>query len=71
MATKLLVSAAVSAILTIVVILVAVLLGIALAYVPMRLLLATMAKNIKQFIQRQRERRQVPRETADRRTLEP
>ena len=60
-----------SAILTLVVILVAVLLGIALAYVPMRLLLATMAKNIKQFIQRQRDRREVSRETPDRRTLEP
>ncbi|MEO6487515.1 MAG: hypothetical protein ABIO78_06190 [Thermoanaerobaculia bacterium] len=60
-----------SAILTLVVILVAVLLGIALAYVPMRLLLATMAKNIKQFIQRQRDRREVSRETPERRTLEP
>lgn len=60
-----------SAILTLVVILVAVLLGIALAYVPMRLLLATMAKNIKQFIQRQRDRREVTRETPERRTLEP
>ena len=60
-----------SAILTLVVILVAVLLGIALAYVPMRLLLATMAKNIKQFIQRPRDRREVSRETPERRTLEP
>ena len=47
---------------------VAVALGVALAYVPMRLLVGQMARNIKQFIQRQRDRRNVARETPDRRT---
>lgn len=42
-------------------------LGLALAYLPMRLLIGTMAKNVKQFIQRQRERRREARETPDRR----
>jgi uncharacterized membrane-anchored protein YhcB (DUF1043 family) len=46
---------------------VAVVLGIALAYVPMRLLVSNMAKNVQQFIQRQRERRTVQRPTPDRR----
>ena len=42
-------------------------LAIALAYVPMQLLISQMAKNVQQFIQRQRERRQLSRETPDRR----
>ena len=46
---------------------VAVVLGIAMAYVPMRLLVSNMAKNVQQFIQRQRERRTVQRGTPDRR----
>ncbi|HEX8169055.1 MAG TPA: hypothetical protein VF824_00785 [Thermoanaerobaculia bacterium] len=46
---------------------VAVALGIALAYVPMRLLVGQMARNITQFIQRQRDRRAVARGTPDRR----
>lgn len=50
----------------------AMLLAIALAYVPMRLLVTHMARNIRQFIQRQRERRTVDRDTPDRRkTAEP
>jgi hypothetical protein len=48
---------------------VAVALGIALAYVPMRLLLAQMARNIQQFIQRQRDRRNAERGTPDRRKI--
>jgi hypothetical protein len=56
-----------SSIVTLVVIAAAVLLGIALAYVPMRLLLAQIAKNVSQFIQRQRDRRRVARDTPDRR----
>jgi uncharacterized membrane protein YciS (DUF1049 family) len=44
-------------------------LAIALAYVPMRLLLAQMAKNVTQFIQRQRDRRREERGTPDRRHL--
>ncbi|MCU1349735.1 MAG: hypothetical protein JWO56_2765 [Acidobacteria bacterium] len=44
-------------------------LGLALAYLPMRLLISQMAKNVKQFIQRQRERRQQNRDTPDRRKV--
>lgn len=56
-----------SSIVTLIVIAAAVVLGIALAYVPMRLLLAQIAKNVSQFIQRQRDRRRVARDTPDRR----
>ena len=49
----------------------AVLLALGLAYVPMRILLAQMAKSvaapIRDFIQRQRDRRGLSRETPDRR----
>lgn len=41
--------------------------GIGLAYVPMRLLLAQMARNVREIIQRQRERRRSERGTPDRR----
>lgn len=47
----------------------AVALALALAYVPMRLLLGQMARNITQFIQRQRDRRREARDTPDRRHL--
>ena len=57
-----------SSIVTILVIVAAVGLGIALAYVPMRILLSTMARGIRQFIERQRDRRRIARETPDRRT---
>jgi uncharacterized membrane-anchored protein YhcB (DUF1043 family) len=56
-----------SSIVTILVIAAALLLGIALAYVPMRLLLSQIAKNVQQFIQRQRDRRRIARDTPDRR----
>jgi hypothetical protein len=46
----------------------AIALALGLAYLPMRLLLAGMARNVKQFIQRQRDRRHTSRETPDRRT---
>ena len=50
---------------------IAVALGLLLAYVPMRLLLRGMARRIaapiRAFIQRQRERRALARETPDRR----
>jgi len=46
---------------------VALALSVAIAYVPMRLLMGTMARNIRQLIERQRERRRVARETPDRR----
>ena len=46
-------------------------LGLALAYLPMRLLLTQMAKNItapiRDLIQRQRERRAIARQTDERR----
>ena len=42
-------------------------LTLALAYLPMRLLLAQMARNVRNFIERQRERRAVARGTPDRR----
>jgi len=45
----------------------ALVLGLALAYLPMKLLVATMGRNIRQFIQRQRDRRVQARETPDRR----
>jgi hypothetical protein len=48
---------------------VALALGLALAYVPMRLLLGQMARNVTQFIQRQRDRRREERGTPDRRHL--
>ena len=51
---------------------VAILLGLVLAYLPMRILLAQMTKNIvapiREFIQRQRDRRTIDRESPDRRT---
>ena len=56
-----------SSLVTIVVIAAAVALAVGLAYVPMRLLVTTMARNIKQFIQRQRDRRAISRNTPDRR----
>lgn len=43
--------------------------GLALAYVPLKLLLGQMARNVTQLIQRQRERRRVARTTPDRRQL--
>lgn len=42
-------------------------LGLALAYLPLRVLIGTMAKNVRQFIQRQRDRRREARDTPDRR----
>ena len=46
---------------------VALAIAIGLAYIPMRLLLGQMARNIREFIQRQRDRRAIARETPDRR----
>jgi uncharacterized protein YqfA (UPF0365 family) len=58
-----------SLILILVVVAAGIALAIALAYVPMQLLISQMAKNVQQFIQRQRERRQMSRETPDRRKV--
>lgn len=41
--------------------------ALALAWIPMRLLLGRMARDISNFIQRQRDRRRVERGTPDRR----
>jgi hypothetical protein len=48
---------------------VAVALGVAMAYVPMRLIVGNMARNVRQFIQRQRDRRAAERGTPDRRKV--
>lgn len=56
---------------TILAVAVAMVLALALAYLPMRLLLGHMAKNIKSFMQRQRDRRNSLREAPDRRKAEP
>jgi hypothetical protein len=53
--------------LTVLVVLAAIALALALAYLPMKLLLQQIARNVQQFIARQRERRQAPRPTPDRR----
>lgn len=56
-----------SLVITLAVVALVILLALALAYVPMRLLVAQMARNVRSFIQRQRERRTVKRGTPDRR----
>lgn len=48
----------------------AVALALGLAYLPMRLLLQHMARNVRAFIQRTRERRTSVRDTPDRRKAE-
>lgn len=49
-------------------ILVALAIGLGLAYLPMRLLMSQIARNVRQYIERQRERRSVARTTRDRRS---
>jgi len=56
-----------SSIATLLIVAAAVALGVALAYVPMRLLVSHMARTIRQFIERQRDRRRQARETPERR----
>ncbi|HEX7192900.1 MAG TPA: hypothetical protein VF381_15130 [Thermoanaerobaculia bacterium] len=56
-----------SLLITLAVVALVLVLALALAYVPMRLLLAQMARNVRSFIERQRERRAVARDTPDRR----
>ena len=58
-----------STIVILIVVALAVLLAIGLAYVPLRLLLAHIARNVREFIERQRERRSVDRATGDRRKV--
>ena len=45
----------------------AIILALGLAYLPLRLLVGHIARNVREFIQRQRERRTVDRATPDRR----
>ncbi|HEY0159954.1 MAG TPA: hypothetical protein VGF28_21895 [Thermoanaerobaculia bacterium] len=47
----------------------ALVIGLALAWLPMRLLLGQMARNVTSFIQRQRDRRTAERGTPDRRVV--
>jgi len=58
-----------SALLALIFVVLALALALALAYFPMRLLLAQIARNVSQLIQRQRDRRRVARDTPDRRNL--
>jgi hypothetical protein len=60
-----------SAIVVLVIAALAVVLALGLAYLPLRLLVGHIAKNVRAFIQRQRERRAVERATPDRRKVAP
>jgi hypothetical protein len=60
-----------SAIVVLVIAVLAVVLAIGMAYLPLRLLMGHIARNIREFIQRQRERRIVDRATPDRRKVVP
>jgi len=60
-----------SAIVVLVIAALAVILALGLAYLPLRLLVGHIAKNVRAFIQRQRERRTVERATPDRRKIVP
>jgi hypothetical protein len=60
-----------SAIVVLVIAALAVVLALGLAYLPLRLLVGHIAKNVREFIQRQRERRTVDRTTPDRRKIAP
>ena len=58
-----------SAIVILIIAALAVVLAIGLAYLPLRLLVGHIARNVREFIERQRERRAVGRATGDRRKL--
>ena len=58
-----------SAIVVLVIAALAVILALGLAYLPLRLLVGHIARNVREFIQRQRERRSVNRPTPDRRKV--
>jgi hypothetical protein len=58
-----------SAVVTVLAVAGALVLALALAYVPMRLVVGTIARNVRQFIQRQRDRRHMGRGTPDRRKV--
>lgn len=52
---------------TLLIVAVVLVLALGLAYVPMRLLVVQIARNVHHFIQRQRDRRNMPRRSPDRR----
>jgi hypothetical protein len=58
-----------SAIVILIIVALAVILAIGLAYLPLRLLVGHIARNVREFIERQRERRGVARATGDRRKV--
>jgi len=60
-----------SAIVILIIAALAVILALGLAYVPLKLLVGHIARNVQAFIQRQRERRTVDRGTTDRRKVVP
>jgi hypothetical protein len=56
-----------SSLITVLVVAIILVIALGLAYVPMRLLVSHMARNVREFIARQRDRRTRDRETPDRR----
>jgi hypothetical protein len=54
---------------TVLFVVLAVAFALALAYLPMKLLMLHIARSVTAFIERQRERRRVDRETPDRRKV--
>lgn len=60
-----------SSLATVAVLVAVLILALGLAYVPMRMLVGHMARNIREFIQRQRDRRAAARDTPDRRKVVP
>jgi hypothetical protein len=54
-------------IVTVLVVLVTIVIALALAWLPLQVLTSQMARRIRQFIERQRERRHAQRESPDRR----
>jgi uncharacterized protein HemY len=54
---------------TVIVAAVCIILALALAWVPMRLIVGHIGRNIRQYIERKRERRAAARDTPDRRVL--
>jgi uncharacterized protein HemY len=56
-----------STITTVLIVVAAMALALLLAFVPLRVAVEVMSRQVKQFIQRQRDRRAEPRPTPDRR----
>lgn len=60
-------SICVSSVITLAILIVALAIALGLAYLPLRLLMSQMARNVRQYMERQRERRRIARTTPDRR----